>query len=63
MARVISKKRGRGIWEFRGRSWAQPSKWRIRKDALPELMGAGKADGVGLERKEAPDRRKDVGWG
>lgn len=63
MAHVICKKQGRGIREFRGRSWAQPLKWRIHKDVLPELTGAGEADGVGLERKEAPGRRKEVGWG
>lgn len=36
-------------------------KWRIHKDVLPELTGAGEADGVGLERKKAPGRRKEVG--
>ena len=42
-------------------------KWRIREDALPEgskeLVGAGEADGVGLQRKGAPDRGKEVARG
>ena len=51
------QKARKGYLRIQRQVWVQPLKWRI------QLMGADEADGVGLERKEAPDRRKEVGWG
>ena len=57
------QKARKGNLRIQRQVWVPPLKWRIHKDALPELMRADEANAVGLERKEAPDRRKEVGWG